>query len=343
MLLFNAFSNTNLSAAAPGVELLTGPASSGATLRQTLLGIEFHGLNLPGNGNVHGDLSMDFYSGSSYPSGGWLRIRRGVVVFDWKNRAITVGQDKPLISPLAPSSLAEVGVPALAQAGNLWSWLPQVRYEERLHLGQNWGLTPQIALLQTYETYAQLPTEYSGSLAKSRPGLEGRLALWHKWNETRRFEIASGFHVSTTHVAGSSVPSRLFSVDWHLQPLSKIDFSGSFFQGRNFASLGALPQSFNVPEWGGVVPIHGIGGWAQVSFSLTNRLTLNLFGGEQQNRGRDLALNDIQRNLSYASNLMYHIGPNVIIGLEALQLRTRFVPSNDSLHNHYDLSVAYLF
>lgn len=344
MLLFNAFSNSKSPAGYTGdADLLTGPERSGATLRQTLLGLQFHGPDLPGDGNVHGDIMMDFFSGSSYPSGSWLRIRRGVITLDWKNRALTVGQDKPLISPRAPNSLAEVGVPALAGAGNLWLWLPQIRYEERVHLGEMSGITPQIALMQTNENYARIQPEYGNTLEESRPGVEGRVAFWHKWDDTRRLEIAPGFHASTTHVAGQSVDSRLFSLDWLFRPSSRMEFSGAFFHGRNFASLGALPQGFTILESDRAVPVHGDGGWVQLSSPITRRLTLNLFSGEQQNRARDLASGDIQRNLSYAANLMYRVGPNVLVGVEALQLRTRLFPSGDHVRNHYDLSFAYLF
>ena len=344
MLLFNAFSNSG-SEDAEGVysDLLTGPERSGATLRQTQLGLKFHGPQIPGGGSVYGDLAMDFFSGSSYPGGNWLRIRRGVITLDWQNRSLTVGQDKPLISPRSPNSLAEVGVPALAGAGNLWTWLPQVRYEERIRLGEGSGITPQIALMQTGESYASVLPEYSKTLEQSRPGVEGRLAFWHKWDDTRRIEIAPGFHASTTHVAGQSVDSRLVSVDWLFRPWSKMEFSGDFFHGRNFSNLGALPQGFTVLPSDRAIPIYGDGGWVQLSSTITSRLTMNLFGGEQQNRGRDLLPGDIQRNLSYAANLMYRLGPNVLVGLEALQLRTRVAPSTDHLRNHYDLSFAYLF
>jgi hypothetical protein len=340
MVLFNAFSNSRSSGDS---ELLTGPGRSGATLRQTLLGFQFQGPHLPANGRIHGDFMMDFFSGSSYPNGSWLRIRRAAINLDWQNRAVMIGQDKPLISPRNPSSLAEVGVPPLAGAGNLWSWLPQVRYEERVHFGEMSGLTPQIALIQTNENYAHVPSEYANSLEKSRPGLEGRVAFWHKWDDVRRFEIAPGFHTSTTHVGGTSIDSRLASLDWYIRPWSRLEFSGTFFRGKNFSSLGALPQSVTVLPSDQIIPVHGQGGWVQLSSPLTSRLTLNLFGGTQSNRARDLASGDIQRNVSYAANLMYRLGPNILVGIEGLQFRTHLVPSEDRLQNHYDLSFAYMF
>ena len=114
---------------------------------------------------------MDFWGGSSAPSAQLPRFRRGDISFDWNKRSISFRQDKPLISPYQPDSLAEVGVPPLAGAGNLWLWLPQVRYEERIHLNGNSGLTGQAALMQTDETYATLPDSFSSSLESSRPAL----------------------------------------------------------------------------------------------------------------------------------------------------------------------------
>src|SRR5581483_5332996 len=128
-----------------GYGLLTGPATSGATLRQTLLGLQFQGPSLPGDGRVNGSIMMDFWAGSPTAGSNWLRLRRADVSRDWQSRSFTVGQDKPLIAPYQPDSLAEVGIPPLAGAGNLWLWLPQVRYEERLHLAKNSGIKAQVS------------------------------------------------------------------------------------------------------------------------------------------------------------------------------------------------------
>jgi hypothetical protein len=345
MLLFNAFMNSRAPdsvASASYQDLLTGPSRAGATLRQTLLGLRLNGPTVAG-AKVRGDLMMDFFSGYSAPGGSWLRIRRGTMSFDWGNRSFTVGQDKPLIAPRDPHSLAEVGVPPLADAGNLWVWLPQARYEERLHLGNGNGINAQIALLQTNESYARLDEEYSNTLAASRPAFEGRLAYWHKWSDTRRVEIGAGFHKSTSHVLGQSVGSRLVSLDWLFIPTPKLQISGTYFGGRNFAGIGGLPESFRIDPNDGAFPVHGSGGWIEFSSPLTERLTLNLFGGRQDNRARDLVAGEVARNVSYAGNLIYRVGPNVLLSVEALQKRTRFLPGADQIHNHYDVAVGYLF
>jgi hypothetical protein len=345
MVLFNAFSNSeNYSTPAIGnYSLLSGPSSSGATMRQSLLGFNFQGPSLPGDGRINGSILMDFFGGYSDPQQTRVRLRQAYISMDWPNRSFTVGQQKPLISPTQPDSLAEVGIPPLAGAGNLWYWLPQARYEERTHFGSDNGLTSQIAVLQTDESHENLPSQFANSLQPARPALEGRFAFWHKFDETRKFEIAPGFHVSSTHVAGTSVASHIASLDWLVVPENWLRFSGAFYKGQNVASLGALGNGFVVLANGDVRPVDSTGGWAQMSFPINSRFTLNFFGGLENDHSPFLSATSIVRNWNYASNVMYHLGPNVVVSLEAMQLRARTFGGSSGVQNHYDLAIGYLF
>ncbi|HLH07502.1 MAG TPA: hypothetical protein VKW78_09705 [Terriglobales bacterium] len=344
MLLFNAFANS-----APGAGdnpgeygLLAGPNRDGATLRQTLLGLNFEGPSLPGEGRVNGYLMMDFWGGSATPGSSWLRLRRAGISLDWHHRSFFVGQDKPLISPYQPDSLAEVGIPPLAGSGNLWYWLPQARYEERIDLSPNTTLTAQIAAIQTKETYTYDGPPVTRSIEQARPGIEGRLAFAHKFDDTRKIQIAPGFHFSTTHAAGTSIGSHIGTVDFVVIPWRYLQFSGTAFRGQNVAVLGSLGNGFVISQQG-VHPIISSGGWLQVAVPITSRLTWNLFSGLENDAGYNLFYSTTVHSWTYASNVMYHLGPNLIVGLEALQLRTRTVSGARDLHNHYDLAVGYLF
>ncbi len=345
MLLFNAFANSADYEAQNTAEygLLSGPNRSGATFRQSILGLDFQGPSLPGDGRINGYLMMDFFAGYPDPQSIRIRLRRAGLSFDWKNRSFSVGQDKPLISPYQPDSLAEVGIPPLAGAGNLWLWLPQARYEERVALGTGTGLTGQVALMQTEETYASRPASSTYSLEPARPALEGRLAFWHKFDDTRRFEFAPGFHLSTTHVAGASVGSHIGSLDWLLVPASHFQLSGTFYKGQNVASLGSLGNGFTILSNDTVRPVDSTGGWAQAAFPITNRLTFDIYSGLENDHGVYLSDSNIVHNWMYAANVMYHLGPNVIVSAEALQMRTRSFYGIGGVQNHYDLAFAYLF
>jgi hypothetical protein len=346
MALFNAFLNSRPSGGLnePVVARPSGGAlSGGATLRQTILGLDFRGPEIFGGGKIHGFINMDFFGGSGEPYDSLFRIRTAGLEFKWANTSVMFGQDKPLIAPREPNSLAQVGISPLTGAGNLWLWQPQARVEQRFHLDESTTFRAQASLLETREDYGYVPPAYASSLQSSRPALEGRFSLAHSLDDERRIEIGSGFHASTTHVAGTTVPSRIFALDWFANPWRKLEFSGAFFRGSNVANIGGIGQGFSIMSQEYVTGVHADGGWGQISFLLTPRLTLNLFGGEQQNRGRDLGTSGIAKNGAYAANLMYRLAPNVIVSFESGQLRTDRLGVGNRLNNHHDLGLAYLF
>jgi hypothetical protein len=149
--------------------------------------------------------------------------------------------------------------------------------------------------------------------------------------------------VSDTHVAGVSIPSRLFTIDWMLQPLEKWRITGTYFHGRNAAGIGGLRQGFNFFDENRFTAVRTSGGWAQVSFLATKRLTFNSYGGQESNHIADLLAGQISRNFVYAVNSQYRLGPNILLGLEVSQARTAYTGGRIRLLNHYDLALAYLF
>ena len=345
MLLFNTFINGKFGGGAEDPATASenaATAESGASLRQTVLGLKFSGPDLPLGGKASGSLYMDFFAGSPAPNNNLLHIRVATLDLNWKNTTITVGQDKPIISPREPMSLAQVGVSPLTSAGNLWFWQPQARIEQRFSLGEETGLRAQAGVYQTAENYpAILPSEYAGTLERARPGYEGRFEFFHG-NDTRRIEIAPGFHFSDTHVAGMSVPSRIASLDWLIKPAALFEFSGALFLGENVAGLGAL-QGFNILPSGGAIPVHSHGEWGQIALFPASRLSLHIYAGEQWNSAADLAPGSVTTNFVYAGNFIYKLAPNVLAAIEASQARTQYLDSTLRLNNHYDLALAYLF
>jgi hypothetical protein len=80
-----------------------------------------------------------------------------------------------------------------------------------------------------------------------------------------------------------------------------------------------------------------------VTIHAAPRLDFHLFTGQQDDRNSDLADGRIGKNLMYGGNLYYHLAPNVILGLEASQLRTMYLGQGFRINNHYDLALGYLF
>ena len=347
MALFNAYVNGQHNGDAinpPAASLGTGESTGGGTLAQTTLGLLYNGPQIFAGGRVSGSLYMDFFGGSTAASiGHLLRIRTAAVNLDWTNTSIMFGQDKPIISPRDPDSLAQVGYSPLTGAGNPWLWQPQIRIEQRFSLSNDSGLRAQAGVFQTSVPNIGMGSGGTYQAEESRPGVEGRLQFWQRWGETGRIEIAGGIHQNRNHLGPFSLPSNVYSVDWFFRPIQKLEFSGMFFHGRNVPVLGALPPGFTMLPNGQIIPVRSNGGWGQMRIPITSRLAFNIYGGAQVNRDADLNPGSPGSNAAYFSNFMYRLAPNVILSLEGGQVRTAYYQIGNRLNNHYDLAIAYLF
>ncbi len=345
MALFNAFWNGRYggdqqfpTTAQPAA----GRANAGGTFRQSVLGFRFHGPEIARGGKVSGTLYADFFSGTGNSLNQLMRIRVASIQVDWKNYTVAAGQEKPLIAPREPTSLAQVGVSPLTAAGNLWRWLPQARIERRVSFTKSSGLHAAAAILQTSETATVVADEYAATVAPARPGIEGRIEYWRYSPPGRRIEIAPGFHTSTTFAAGGRAPSRIYSLDWLLQPAKRLDFTGAVFVGKNVTVLGALRQGFLIVN-GRPRSVRSRGGWGQLAYRLNPRLSFHGFAGQQDDRNSDLLPGRIGKNLAWGANSIYRLAPNVLVSFEGATIRTNYLGAGLRTVNHYDLALAYQF
>src|SRR3989454_4083603 len=112
------------------VDSLAPASAVGGTIRQTRLGLLVTDPDVL-RGSVSGEVDVDFFGGQQPSSGGrsfpLLRLRRAVGIVSWAHAQVLFGQESPLVADRSPRSLASVGFPDFAAAGNLWLW----RSEER--------------------------------------------------------------------------------------------------------------------------------------------------------------------------------------------------------------------
>ncbi len=155
MVLFNSFLNGRASGGAEYPTTASQTSSSqvgGATLSQSILGMKFQGPEVLGGGRLSASIFFDTWGGTPSNSLNHLiRMRTATVEIDWKNTTIVAGQDKPIISPREPDSLAQLAVSPLTGAGNLWLWAPQVRIDRRFAFGDRAGLIAQAGVYETSE------------------------------------------------------------------------------------------------------------------------------------------------------------------------------------------------
>jgi hypothetical protein len=327
-----------------------GVASGGASVRQTIFGLDYSGPTIFGGGKVSGALRLDLFGGTGQTLDQELHLRTATIDIDWANTNFKAGVDKPIISPRDPESLAQVGVSPLSGAGNLWLWVPQVRLQHDFSLGEHTGLRAQAGVVQTHEVNASPASPYgpptmttSEYTEPGRPGAEARLE-WFAGTK-RRIEIATGFHHSVSHVLGTAVPSYVYSVDWFARPWHFLEFTGMVFTGQDITPLGtgAIRQGYVALGPGLARPVHSKDGWAQVTLRPAPRLWFNFFSGQEDDRNSDLAPGAIGKNLVFGANVFYRLAPNVLASLETSQTRTSYLGYSTLLNNHYDLALAYLF
>lgn len=355
-MLMNAFWNGAYNSGAinsPSASLLAAPRSAGITFSQTIVGISFRNPNSILGASLGGSMMIDFFDANARTGNpprqqgrhlfDYPRIRTANIELDWRNTTLSFGQEKPLISPRDPTSLAQRGVSPLTAAGNLWLWQPQIRLEQRVRLSEAWRFKAQGSIYQTAEDSANLPAAFVDSLATVRPGFQGRFALQRKSEGESVLELATGFHASSTLVAGSSVASRLFSMDWQWKPVEKLELTGTFFNGQNIAHMGTNRQGFTILSPRNIRPVRSTGGWMQLSYQLSPRLSTNIYSGQHDDRNIDLTRGQMGKNFLYAGNFIYRVATNVSISFEASQARTDYIGIGRRLKNHYDLALAYQF
>src|SRR4051794_8685674 len=343
--LFNAYGNGaygGVNAQYPVVAAANaGPRSIGGTFRQTTVGLLFHGPQTFLGGQVSGSLYMDLFAGSAQSLNHLMRLRVATIQLEWSHTTFAVGQDKPLVSRREPNSLAQVGVSPLTGAGNPWLWQPQARVEQRFTLSHTNTIKAEAGIFQTAEA-ANQTADIAARVEAARPSFETRIAFRHEFSGERYLEFAPVFHTSTSHLAGSSIPSRLFGIDWLLKPAAKFEVTGLLFRGQNFANLGAL-GGLTIDTQNRVIAVHGKGGWLQVRYLTTQKLSFNVYAGQQDDRNRDLSAGRIAKNQYYAANAMYQLAPNVLSSFEFGRVYTTYLGLGNRTNNHYDLALAYQF
>src|SRR6266851_9092639 len=138
--LFNVFDNTgkvdNLDVPSIAVPKFAGfPVGGlGASARQSIVGLTGIGPEIFG-ARTSAELQMGFYgglpSGYSATTSGIANLRIARIRFDWDSTSVVAGLDTPFFSPNMPTTYTSVAVPGFASAGNLWTWTPTVRVEQR--------------------------------------------------------------------------------------------------------------------------------------------------------------------------------------------------------------------
>jgi hypothetical protein len=266
---------------------VTSNGSSGASFRQTILGLEGYGPKI-GGARTSANVDLDFFGGLAYSSyatsAGTVRMRTASINFNWDNDSIQAGMVMPLISPLSPTSYAMVAEPGLAGAGNLWTWAPQLRYAHQVPFQSGRRLQFEFGLWDPatagYSTN-QLFRAPSPGEASKQPGYESRVS-YGAFAREHPFQIGfSGYYSRQSYPGNESVDSWAATTDWRVPLGSRFEVSGEGYRGRALGGLGGGAYKdvlFGVYSATGLNSYRGlnaIGGWTQFKAHFSQQLEAN--------------------------------------------------------------------
>src|ERR1700687_3555189 len=346
--------------------------SFGATLRQSEIGFEAFGPSVAG-AKTRADLQLDLAGGfPSIPNGinsGLLRLRTGTMRMDWTNTSLVVGQDGIFFSPNSPTSFASLAVPALSFRGNLWSWVPQIRVEHRVVLGEESSLIFQGGILDPVsgEVPGATPgiVQGSGYYRQAGPGESSRQPAYgtriawtrNVFGQPLRVGVG-GFYTRQDYGFSRTVDGWAGMTDIELPLNHQFSLSGKLYRGKALGGLyGGIGRSV---LFGGdptlasteVHALNSIGGWAQLKYRPANKLEFNAAFGMDNPYATDLKYFPYPRSYGDATlarnqgsfvNVIYRPRSDLLFSAEYRHLTTFTIANGGNSAGHLNLMMGVLF
>lgn len=326
-----------------------GPPASGAgaTLRQsrvtaTALVSQFAG------GQLTGELDVDVFGGQQPSTGGrtfpLVRLRRAFAVLERGRLTLFAGQEAPPIAEINPSSLASIGIPEFAGAGNLWLWIPQLRVGARVAEAGAVRLGVEAAVLAPTSGDPQTAFFTQPDIAErsSRPYLQGRVRL--RWGAAEeQGEVSIGGHYGWLAVGPSRrVSSRALAVGVWTPLVRGLELRGEAYVGQALAGLGGggIGQNFGLDS----AVVETSGGWAQLN--VTPAKSWEIGAGVGLDDPDDVDLDPASqrlRNLAVEGHASWRRAP-IVLGAEVRLLRTRYGAGVGTVKaTHFNLAAGFEF
>jgi hypothetical protein len=373
LLLFNGFVNTNaVDMAATPTVAIPGSGSTGASVRQTILGIDAQGPHLLG-ARSFADLRVDFFgnstsnatSGSYSATDNLVRLRTAHAGLQWENTEASFAYDRPILSPDTPSSLTAVATPALAWSGNLWAWNPQLIITQNLALADSRALQLQAALIDVADPPVSLSGLYSAAAApassaqQSRwPGVEARIAALGPVRDSRAHIGIGGYFSPHVLPSGRRFDAWAATLDTRFHLPARLEFSGSFYRGFGVGGLGGGVYKDDTYIYSTTQdqyrfrPLNDVGGWAELKEKWNERLEFNTAFGIDNGIASNLrryanpggpVYQDLARNRTWTGNVIYTPSAYLLFSLEYRYLASSPIAGSSVSANVIGLSAGYKF
>ncbi|HEY6490648.1 MAG TPA: hypothetical protein VIY99_16095 [Terracidiphilus sp.] len=322
---------------------VAGAGSTGATARQTILGVDLRGPHVFG-AESHGDVRVDFDGstpvGTGY-GGGYgvdlLRLRTAHASLDWEHTEAFFALDRPITSANWPDSLTAVAEPPLAWSGNLWSWNPQFGVTQDLGWGGVSRLRAQAAVVDVGDApYTSSlvvlggATQIESTAEASRwPGAEARIAMLGGSAENGVQVGVGGLYAPHRSIGGTRFDSWAGTMDVKLPLPAHMALSGAFYRGQALGGLGGGAYKDYVYRVYEGRPyfraLDDVGGWGQWKQKVSERLEFNEAVGIDNVPAGELepyagtttsVFQNITRNRTAMGNVIYSPSAYLLFSLE---------------------------
>jgi len=364
LLLFNGFVNTSQVdvASAPSLAI-AGGGSTGASLRQTVLGIDARGPRLAG-ATSHADLRVDFFGSatgstgqSSYTDvGGLLRLRTAHATLDWTHTQAFIELDRPIVSPTSPTSLVAVAEPALAWSGSLWVWSPQIGFTQTLALGASSHLALEAALIDVPDPPLAPGATSTNTVSEAEhsrwPGSEFHLGLAGKENGAGPAIGIGGYFSPHETAGGLGYNAWAATLDLNLPLAMGFEISGSLYRGAALGGLGGGTYKDYLYAEGKALALDDVGGWAQLKKHAGPRLEFNgAFGMDNAFSSQlreyvsysSTGYQNLARNQTFFANAIYSPSAYLLFSLEVRHIATTPVTGAPANSNVVGIAAGYKF
>ncbi len=376
MLLFTGFTNTSqVDLPATPTLALPGSGSTGATIKQTILGFDARGPHLFG-AQSYASLRVDFggspqpsssaatYSGLYGTNDSLIRLRTARAALKWDRTEAYFSLDRPIVSPDTPTSLTAVAEPALAWSGNLWTWNPQLGVSRELNFSRTHSLLLEGALIDIGDAPGQpsLSTSTTASTSENSrwPGVEARLALLGAPRDDNRDHLGIG-GIFARHRTSFNYGFDTWAgtIDERISLPAHFEFSGSAYRGQALGGLGGgaykdFGYRIDSDSPGNYYcrPLSDVGGWTQLKQKLSQRLEFNGALGFDQVFANELRhyfvdggtiYQNLARNRTYTGNVIFSPSSYLLFSLEYRRLESTPVIGNGSQSNIIGLGAGYRF
>ena len=350
--------NANLPIVAETATPFYPEGSLSTTASQTVLGLDASGPHFWG-ANSYADVNVDFWgagsSGNYTSAAGIVRLRTLHARLEWPDRSLGVALDRPLISPLEPTSWVTVAEPALAWSGNLWTWAPQLEFKQEHIINQfNVGL----GLIYPPAPSAYIQGQAAGPSAAERsrqPGYESRIGYASSWRDHPINFGAGGYYSRQSYPYDHHVDAWAGSADWDVVFSRLFRFSGEAYRGKAIAGLGGgtfKDYVSNVAEHY-LDGLNAAGGWAQAKVTFAPTLEANVSAGLDNGYAADLRDSDqaaalgpyasLARNGTLIANVVYRPKTYLLLSTEFRQINSRWIAGQTAQDRVFGVATGYIF